>query len=75
MAKLTDTEKRIFLSAMAKEWKLCEEMDKKSSDSDLKLVPVVDGIVQKVMKGLWKESDAKIRKTSAFCAQGEELAE
>lgn len=57
MAKsvLTDTEKRIFLSAMSKEWKMCEEIDKKNPDAEIKLVPVVDKIIQKVMKILWRE--------------------
>ena len=57
MANLTDTEKRIFLSAMQKEWKLCEEIDKKNDGNNVPLVPVVDSIVQKVVKSkLWKEN-------------------
>ena len=55
--KLTDNEKRIFLSAMHKEWKVCEEIDKKSTGEDkVQLVPIVDAIVQKVISSpLWKE--------------------
>lgn len=58
MAKysLTDNEKRIFLSAMAKEWKVCEEIDKKNANQTevQPLVPIVDEIVRKVVGALWK---------------------
>lgn len=56
--RLTDNEKRIFLSAMQKEWKMCEEIDKKneSNKEAVPMVPIVDSIIQKVINSnLWKE--------------------
>ena len=58
MAKkcLTDNEKRIFLSAMTKEWKMCEKIDKENtSEEGVLLVPIVDEIVRKVISSpIWK---------------------
>lgn len=56
--RLTDHEKRVFLSAMQKEWKMCEEFDKKneSNKEAVPMVPIVDSIIQKVINSnLWKE--------------------
>ena len=55
--RLTDNEKRIFLSAMSKEWKVCEEIDKKNANQTevQPLVPIVDEIVRKVVSALWKD--------------------
>lgn len=59
MAKVkgfTDYEKRIFLSAMTKEWKVCEKVDKEmTAEEGIFLVPIVDEIVRKVISSpLWK---------------------
>ena len=53
---LTDEEKRIFLSALHREWKICEKIDReKTSDEVIPLVPIVDEIVRKVISSpLWK---------------------
>lgn len=52
----TDYEKRIFLSAMTKEWKVCEKIDKEmTAEEGVYLVPIVDEIVRKVVaSSLWK---------------------
>lgn len=57
--KLTDSEQRIFLSAIGKEKTLCQNIEKLwddlhlSSDDDLDLVKVCDEIERKVKKALW----------------------
>lgn len=54
---LSDEEERIFLAAMGREKKLCEEIDKDTSCShELKLTPVCDSIIRKVKAALWKEA-------------------
>ena len=54
---LTDTEKRIFLSAMGRERRVCEQLEKESAhipaDRKIPLVPVVDEIERKVKTVLW----------------------
>ena len=52
----TDSEKRIFLSALSREWKICEKIDRENtSDEVIPLVPIVDEIVRKVVSSsLWK---------------------
>lgn len=56
---LTDTEQRIFLSAMEHERKICERFDTdKVDDGTCKmLVPVVDSIESKVKKALFKRGE------------------
>lgn len=53
---LTDTEQRIFLSAMSRERKICKQFDAdKVDDGTCKmLVPVVDSIERKVKKALFE---------------------
>lgn len=53
---LTDTEQRIFLSAMEHERKICERIDgDKVDDGTCKmLVPVVDSIERKVKSALFE---------------------
>lgn len=53
---LTDTEQRIFLSAMERERKICERLDNdKADDGTCKmLVPVVDSIERKVKSALFE---------------------
>lgn len=51
--KLTDAEERIFLAAMRRERKVCQELDKEGNDSSKMLVPVVDSIEKKVKKFLF----------------------
>ena len=56
---LTDPEQRVFLSAISKEKKLCQNIEKLwdelhlSSDDDVDLVKVCDEIERKVKKALW----------------------
>ena len=52
---LTDTEQRIFLAAMSRELKVCEELEKKEADtgSVVDLVVVCREIERKVKKALW----------------------
>ena len=53
---LTDTEQRIFLSAMEHERKICKQFDAdKVNDGTCKmLVPIVDSIESKVKKALFE---------------------
>lgn len=52
---LTDSEQRIFLSAMSREMSICKQIDNdKVDDSTVKkLVPIVSSIKRKVKKALW----------------------
>lgn len=53
---LTDSEQRIFLSAMSREERICKELDSEKVDDSTvkKLMPIVYGIERKVKKALWK---------------------
>ena len=53
---LTDTEKRIFLSAMSREEKVCKSIDdeKVNDGTGIRLVPVCRSIERKVKKTLWR---------------------
>lgn len=52
---LTDSEQRIFLSAMSREMRICKQIDNdKVDDSTVKkLVPIVNTIERKIKKVLW----------------------
>ena len=52
---LTDSEQRIFLSAMSREMSICKQIDNdKVDDSTVKkLVPIVNTIERKIKKVLW----------------------
>lgn len=52
---LTDSEQRIFLSAMSREERICKELDSEKVDDSTvkKLVPIVNSIERKVKKTLW----------------------
>lgn len=52
---LTDSEQRIFLSAMSREERICKELDSEKVDDSTvkKLVPIVNSIKRKVKKTLW----------------------
>lgn len=50
---LTDTEKRIFLAAMAREEQVCKQVDKEFQDGE-KLVPVCQNIKRKIIKALFE---------------------
>lgn len=56
---LTDTEQRIFLSAMEHERKICERFDADKADDETckMLVPVVDSIERKVKTALFERGD------------------
>ena len=58
---LTDTEKRIFLSAMGRERRVCEQLEKESAhipaDRKIPLIPIVDEIERKVKTVLWRENN------------------
>lgn len=60
---LTDMEQRIFLAAMAKEEKVCKEMQKEMPDTLglLDLVKVCREIERKVKKALWTNCGAEMR--------------
>lgn len=49
--KLTDTEQRIFLKAIDRERKICEEVDK--TPGEVNLVAVCNSIERKVKETLW----------------------
>ena len=59
--KLTDEEQRIFLTAMSKEKKLCQNIEELwdqlslSSDDDIDLVKTCEEVVRKVKNVLWTE--------------------
>lgn len=48
---LNDTEHRLFLSAMQREKKICEQFDN-SGDSGIKLLPICRSIERKVDKAI-----------------------
>lgn len=52
----TDTEKRIFLSAISREEKICKEIDSEKVDDGnvILLVPICKSIERKVKKTLWE---------------------
>lgn len=52
---LTDSEQRIFLSAMSRKERICKELDSEKVDDSTvkKLVPIVNSIKRKVKKTLW----------------------
>jgi hypothetical protein len=52
---LTDSEQRIFLSAMSREERICKTLDSEKVDDSTvkKLVPIVNSIKRKVKKTLW----------------------
>ena len=53
---LTDKEKRIFLAAMAREEKVCKEVDDKYGEPhEVSLVSVCHKITRKVKTALWGE--------------------
>lgn len=62
---LNDTEHRLFLSAMQREKKICEQFDN-SGDSGIKLLPICRSIERKVdkaiepRKGHWIEHEESI---------------
>ena len=64
---LTDTEKRIFLSAMGRERRVCEQLEKESAhipaDRKIPLVPVVDEIERKVKTVLWGGGGRRMKPT------------
>ena len=52
----TDEEKRIFLASVAREMRVCEQID--SEKTTVKLVPILERVKDKVLRSsLWKESD------------------
>lgn len=53
---LTDTEKRLFLSAVGREEDICKKIDSEKELKDLgvkELAPIVRSIERKVKKALW----------------------
>ena len=52
---LTDSEQRIFLSAMSREMRICKQLDNDKVDDGTvkKLEPIVSSIKRKVKKALW----------------------
>ena len=52
---LTDSEQRIFLSAMSREMHICKQLDNDKVDDGTvkKLEPIVSSIKRKVKKALW----------------------
>lgn len=50
---LTYDEKCIFLSAIGRERRICEELDEESELAQKPLVPIVNEIERKVMTVLW----------------------
>ena len=60
---LTDIEKRIFLSAIGRERKICEVTDKESP-GEINLVKVCDSIERKVKDVLWEEKEVDYKDCS-----------
>lgn len=55
---LTYDEKCIFLSAIGRERRICQEMDAEDGTIIKPLVPIVDTIIRKVRAVLWEEDNA-----------------
>lgn len=51
----TDDEKRMFLTSLAREMKICEQVDIECPNAKIKLVPIIHSIQEKVLRSsLWK---------------------
>lgn len=51
----TDDEKRMFLTSLAREMKICEQVDIEYPNAKIKLVPIIHSIKEKVLKSsLWE---------------------
>ena len=54
----TDEEKRMFLTSLARERKICEQVDIEYPNAKIKLVPIIHSIKKKVLNSsLWKEDE------------------
>lgn len=52
----TDEEKRIFLASVAREMRVCEQID--SEKTKVKLVPILERVKDKVLRSsLWEEKE------------------
>lgn len=52
----TDDEKRMFLTSLAREQRVCEQVDIEYPNAKIKLVPIIHSIKEKVLNSsLWKE--------------------
>jgi hypothetical protein len=62
---LNDTEHRLFLSAMQREKKICEQFDN-SGDSGIKLLPICRSIERKVDKAIEQRKGHWVTKPNVF---------